>query len=348
MQQKIPLVSVQWQITMRCNLKCIHCAAYTLSGEPVVGGGKELDTEEAKGLIESIKKLGAFFIEFTGGEPLLREDFFEIADFAYKNKIAFSLFTNGTLVSNEIIRELRKLRVLNVAVSLDGFSKTHSIMRGETGNFEKVVETIKLLVKSGIRTTVTSLINSYTIYDFPKFIDLVASLGVAELVPLTITSVGRARDKQLIPSNEDLFQLAKILDHKAEQYSGRILIRNTLRPEHLHLKKGNCKEGHYRCIINADGGVTPCYALNFPEFRVGNVKEEFLEDIWENSERLWEIRKFNNVNHLKECKSCEFKEKCGGGCRGRAYMAYGDALAPDPVCCEWYKNGRILIDYGFL
>jgi len=337
MPQKMsaPLL-VEFELTNRCNLRCKHC--YASAGKSFAN---ELSTREIKSILGQINKEGVPIVCFTGGEPMLRRDFFEILAHAKKIGLAVVLTTNGTLITKEKARRLKRLGVDYVRISLDGATpKTHDWLRGVHGSFGRAVKGIRNCVGAGVKTGIGTVILQENIHELGDIIDLVAGLGCCDINAIPLIESGRAKlaaKKEMHePTPEQKMMNEKLIGAKARKYEGRMLL-NFLDLDHIRKAKGisqklvgwaygGCVGGRSVCVIGPSGDVRPCITM---WITVGNLRKQSLAGIWKGSHVLEQLK---DRSLLKgKCGSCEFKYSCGG-CRSAAYEKHGDYLESDPGC----------------
>jgi radical SAM protein with 4Fe4S-binding SPASM domain len=315
-------------VTNECNLRCIHC--HLSSGIQLQN---ELTIEEIFGAIAAANELGAQRIIISGGEPLMRKDFLSIAKFS-RDKVGFvQLLTNGTLITDKIAQALKDWDI-KVQVSLDGARKeTNDFIRGK-GAYERTIAGIKKLVKSGVDTRLSMTLMEKNMNEIPEMAVLAEKLGIKMLHIPTPQIKGRARENKdsVLPSDESCIKLIKSLDGLS-----KIVGINVFLEEFWYLKIEKiqkidlCGAGCMLMSIAADGEVYPCAGLHEMEFSSGNIREKSLKDMWENSEVFKELRSFS-VLDIPECRDCEMKFICGGGCHVDRYYAYGDLRRKSPLC----------------
>lgn len=333
--------AVTWNITRRCNLKCIHC--YVDAGPRDPG---ELTTEEAMDVVDQMAEVGVPMVIFSGGEPLLREDLFQIAEYAGSKGIKLVLSTNGTLITKEVARRLKDLGFYYVGISLDSIDESyHDAFRGVRGAFAATLTGIKNAVEAGLDVGLRFTVTSRNIEEAPKYIDFAASLGVKRITFYHLSAAGRAqkmeRDWYYKPEQYKAFMEA-LIDY-ARKYSGILEIETTLAPYdgiYIAQKLGGSEEylkfvesaggcGRKMISIYPNGDVYPCQFLDF--YKLGNVKERRLRDILKPEV----VEPFvNTERYLRgpKCSACKYKQYCKGGDRARAYYLTGDIWGDDPLC----------------
>lgn len=337
---------IAWEITRRCNLKCIHCRS---SSEMEVIGHPDFSTEEAFRIIDDIASYAKPVVVLSGGEPLLRKDVFEIAQYGTKKGLRMCLATNGTLVNDEVCEKIKSSGIRIVSLSLDGSTKeVHDNFRNEKGAFDGTINAARLFKKHGIEFIINSSFTKRNQEEIPKVYRLAKELGATAWYMFMIVPTGRGEEimNELI-SKEDYEEILN-WHYQMEKEEQEMLVRPTCAPHYYRIviqkskeegskfqrrtlkfstggSKG-CIAGQLICLINVDGDVLPCSYFPMP---AGNIRERSFKDIWENSELFKELRNFKA--YKGRCGTCEFINVCGG-CRARAYAVYGDYLEEEPFC----------------
>lgn len=345
---------VVWDITYACNLKCKHC--YASAGKPLED---ELTTDEAKQVIDKLDRASVPIIAFSGGEPLVRKDIFELTKYAHDKGIYVAVATNGTLISKEKAREMKEAGIQFTQISLDGATaETHDNFRGINGVYEKTIRGIKNCVNEGFFVNVAATATKYNYKEIPKIIDLSEEHSVNWFMLYNFVPTGRGAfivKNDLNPSEReellnDLWQKLKAggkvnVLSTAPQFA-RVALESEVGknekivPTHfanpsfseklVNLAEfiGGCGCGRFYCAIRPNGNIEPC--VFFP-LTVGNIKEDDFEDLWVNNPILKDLR---NKDILEgNCSKCDYRYYCGG-CRARAYGYTGNYLAPDPGCIK--------------
>jgi heme b synthase len=337
---------IAWEITRRCNLKCVHCRS---SSEEEIQGHPDFTFEEAKRILDDINSYASPVVVLSGGEPLMREDVFDIARYGTDLGFRMCLATNGTLVTEEVCRKIKEAEIRMVSLSLDGATaETHDDFRNQEGAFAGTMKAIELFNKNNIPFLINSSFTVRNKDEIPEIYKLVKGLGATAWYMFMIVPTGRGEDimEELIP--EGLYD--EILDwhYQVEKEENELLMRPTCAPHYYRIIREKAKEegekferrslkfstggskgclaGQLICLINVDGEVLPC--SYFPK-SAGNLKEESFKGIWENSELFLQLRDFKS--YKGSCGSCEYVSVCGG-CRARSYAMSGDFLAPEPFC----------------
>ncbi|MEW6587450.1 MAG: radical SAM protein [Nitrospirota bacterium] len=335
-----------WEITRRCNLRCIHCRS---SSEPEVREHPDFPTEEAFRIIDDIAAYAKPVIVLSGGEPLLRSDVFDIARYGTEKSLRMCLATNGTLVTDEICEKIKASGIKIVSLSLDGSEeRIHDDFRSQKGAFAGTIDAARLFKKYGIDFIINSSFTKRNKEDIPKVYRLAKELGATAWYLFMIVPTGRGEDimNELIPKEE----YEEILEwhYQMEKDEKNLLVRPTCAPHYYRIVLQKSKEegskferrtlkfstggskgciaGQLIALIDVDGNVLPCSYFPKP---AGNIRTQSFKEIWENSELFKELRDFKK--YKGKCGSCEYVTVCGG-CRARAYAVHGDYLEEEPFC----------------
>ena len=324
---------VVWNVTARCNLKCRHCYAHTeFDGE--------IDKKTALRLVDELNGL-ATLVLFSGGEPLLRGDIFDIAS---RCKVQKALSTNGTLIDGDTAEKLKDVGFSYVGVSLDGLKEVHDRFRGVDGAFERAVEGLKNVESVGILNGVRFTLTKFNAHEVDGILDLCEDLEVDRFCLYHLVPSGRADFSIDIPN--DLRR--KVMDElfeRAFEFEGEILtVDNPCDGIYFCLKlreidedlayrayeflkfRGGDRSGRNLVNIDPFGNVHPNQF--WWDYSCGNVKERSFKEIWFNDGLLKILR--GKWNLKGRCGRCAYKEVCGGF-RLRALRA-GDLWGSDPSC----------------
>ncbi|MBI4699020.1 MAG: methyltransferase domain-containing protein [Nitrospirae bacterium] len=330
--------------TLACNLKCKHC---------LVSAGrelkKELTAEEIKKLVDDAIELGVKRFYVTGGEPFLKDSIFDLIRYITKEKKReLIILTNATLFDDKKIEALKKAATpkLLIQVSLEGPSaEVHDRLRGR-GSFDKTVDGIKRLVSIGITPVVSTAINKYNEKNIAETSRFLSKLGVKEHNILWMHTKGRGAnnaDELFVPSEKITHAMKNLKKLYREQ---EVIIDNVeslkVRARTRRGRKNDlCNNCYDKICVNADGHVYPCASLNGDKhFDAGSVRESSLRDIWLNSKIMNKCRA-NSVQEKAECRECDIRFFCGGGCTSHSYYASevdkgkGSIKAMDPYCSTY-------------
>ena len=349
---------VVWDITYACNLKCKHC--YASAGKSLEN---ELTTEEAKQVIDKLDRATVPIIAFSGGEPLVRKDIFELTQYAADKGIYVAIASNATLITKEKAREMKDAGVRFIQISLDGANaETHDKFRGINGVYEKTIQGIYNCVNEGFFVNIAATATKYNYQEIPKIIDLCEQLNVNWFMLYNFVPTGRGEfiaENDLTPPERE--NVLHVLWEKLKN-GGKVNVLSTapqfarvameseigknekIVPTHfanpslseklVNLAEfiGGCGCGRFYCAIRPNGNIEPC--VFFP-LTIGNIKEIDFENLWTKNPILKELR---NKDMLEgNCSTCNYRYYCGG-CRARAYGYTSNYLAPDPGCIKNFNK----------
>ncbi|NIO19737.1 MAG: radical SAM protein [Candidatus Aenigmarchaeota archaeon] len=353
---------VVWNFTHACNLRCKHCYqdANTFMHD-------ELTTEEAKKVVNEFHESGVVAIAFSGGEPLVRPDFFDVASYAASKGFYLSVATNGTLLTKKMAKKIKDSGIEYVEISLDGFEKEHDEFRGLKGAWKKTCEGIRNCVEVGLDTCVATTVTKRNFKDIKRLTEFVENdLKAKRLIAFNFIPVRRGNEMiehDLEPEQREELQgflYSKLMDKScklnvlstAPQYAriamefaegptvtthftNKISMGMKGKTKRLGEFIGGCGAGRLYCGLEPNGDIQPCV---FIPIKIGNIREDRLKKVWATSpvlKRMREREKFIG------CGECKYKFVCGG-CRARAYGYFGDVQGPDPGCINNKKYWDML------
>ncbi|MCX5846031.1 MAG: radical SAM protein [Deltaproteobacteria bacterium] len=330
-----------WEVTAACNLNCIHCHA--ASGKP---HPHELSTDEGKRLIDQLAEVDGFrTLVYSGGEPLVRPDIFDLLKHSKDVGFANIIATNGILIDEEMAWKLKEHGVVCNAISIDASDPDiHNFVRNSPKAFDLALRAIEATRKAGILLQINTTAMEYNMENLSDLIDFVDQHDASIMLMYQLVAVGRGgkieRATLKKSANENL---SRLIAQKQKQT--RAIIEPVAGPQYwpyILEKKGiqngllikiaeqvfhGCAAGRGFVYIKANGEVWPC---PFVEVNTGNVREKPFSEIYEEAPVFKNLR--NRENLLKGlCGDCRYKKICGG-CRGRAWAYSGDYLAEDPRC----------------
>lgn len=342
---------ISWNVTRRCNLECTHCylPATTRNESPTLSSADELTTQEAFHLIDGIASVNPeVMLILSGGEPLLREDIYELSTYASGKGMMVVLGSNGLLVNEASARMMKQSGVSGISISLDSVDpEIHDAVRSCTGAWEKAVSAIKVCRKEGLSIQINTVVTGKNHEELPQLIAYARDLGAKVYSPFFLVCTGRGEEMtDLSP-----LQYEKVLSLIAETQGkhGDMMIRTRCAPtvrrilyqkdpgsRLLAMGAGRCLAGQSYCRITPEGDITPCPYL---PLSTGNIREQDFSDVWHNSAVFNSLR---NPALKGKCKKCSFKLLCGG-CRARAYAAgHNDYLGEDPWCDYLPQGGNVI------
>jgi len=309
-------------ISKKCNLRCKHCLSNSGNNDQ-----DELIKEDLFKLIDQMRNAGCFFLAIGGGEPLLRNDLFELIKYARKNFIAISIITNGLLINKEVAEELNKLKINTITVSIDGLEKNHDQIRGK-GNFKKTIKNIKILKKycKTARIAMRVTVNSLNSNECKNLIRLAENLSL-DLIRFTpILLLGRAKENQNLLLNQDEY-INFIRNTQNIKSRIKVILPNNRidKNRFIYSEEFGCHCGKEVCWITQSGDLYPCIFFG-DDYIAGNIKNEDLLDLWAKAKNM--VKLCGN----EMCNNCADYKNCRGGCRSRALWKYNNINAVDPFC----------------
>lgn len=329
---------ISWNLTKKCNLKCPHC--YLEAGR---AADNELTTGECLGLIDEMKALGTEMVILTGGEPLLRKDIYDIASYASSQGLWVVMGTNGVLISDRVAQKMVECGVKGVGISIDSLNPAvHNSFRGGPNAWEYSVRALDICRAHGLQVLVQTTVMALNYQEIPQLMNFTREKGAWSFNLYFLVQTGRGQQLNDLSAAQTEDTLARLVD--AQDDYRPMLVRSKCAPHFKRiayerglagLESGGCMAGTQYGRITPEGDVTPCPYMNVV---AGNVREQDFSQIWHTSPVLEQLR---DLKQLKgRCGACEFNELCGG-CRCRAYAAFGDYLQEDPAC-TYQPSGRPL------
>jgi 12,18-didecarboxysiroheme deacetylase len=343
---------VVWNVTRRCNLKCVHCYAHAKDQ----AASSELTTQEGKNLIDDLATFGAPVILFSGGEPLARKDLPELAQYAVQKGMRAVISTNGTLITREIAHILKDIGLSYVGISIDGMEEINDRFRGVKGAFEAALEGIRNTQAAGIKVGLRFTINKFNVEEIPRIFKLLREMDIPRACFYHLVYSGRgsemvADDLSLEDSRKavDLIldltkklhdegkpkEILTVDNHSDGPYLYMRLAREN--PERakevlelLKMNEGNSSGRGIGCV-SWDGEVHADQFWRHHSF--GNVRKRPFSEIWEDmSDPLMKKLKNKKQYVTGRCARCRWLDICAGNFRVRAEAVTGDLWAPDPAC----------------
>jgi radical SAM protein with 4Fe4S-binding SPASM domain len=316
----IPL-SVQVDLTYRCNERCVHCY---LDHED----RGEMTTGEVTDLLDQLAGAGVFVLILSGGEILMRKDFFEILEHARALMFSVKLKTNAVMIGRREAERIRSLGVHSVQVSIYSHRpEVHDSITKVPGSLQRTVEAIRLLRECGLNVTIANVLMHQNIGDYPGVRALGAELGVHVSIDPTITPKMDG-DRSLLALNIDQAALASVFRDQDVVGNADVFCAPPGATDESALDDLPCSAGHTACYVSPYGDVYPCVQFPLP---TGNVRQTRFLDIWQHSPQLNEVRSIKSRD-LPTCSHCTHLSTCTR-CPGLAYME-GNMRGPSIQDCE--------------
>jgi radical SAM protein with 4Fe4S-binding SPASM domain len=342
---------VVWNVTRKCNLSCAHCYVNAVGEEEPDAEMGELTTREAMDMIEDLAAIKSPMLVFSGGEPLLRSDIYELNVYAMKLGLRTILSSNSTLITREAAKKIKEAGFAYVGVSLDGSEETHDRFRGAKGAFEKSLQGLRYLMEEGVRTGVRFAITNQNYDELPKVLELTRREKIPRFSLFQLVYGGRG--KEII--DWDIFndQRREVMDYiieearvsngmnivTADNYADGIYLlqdvaehepERAAEVERLLAMQSGCPAGDGLANVDNRGDVHLC--PYWQSRTIGNIREEKFSDIWFDEENEFLTKMRDKTRYIKDkCGRCKLNHLCMG-CRVRAEVACGDPFGEDPAC----------------
>jgi len=345
---------VVWNITRACNLKCVHCYNDSGTGKPC----NEITTDRAKAILDDLAGFGVPSVLFSGGEPLMRYDLFELIGYAGKLGLRTVISTNGTLITTDVAEKIRNNGVSYVGVSLDGIGEINDRFRAVDGAFYKAVEGIRNCQDAGVRIGLRLTLTKRNVVDIENLFDFFEAEGIERACFYHLVPSGRGgtiADEDLTHTqSRDAIEiiLAKTKQFKQMGKKTDILtVDNHVDGVYLYLKlleeNPERAEKVWKLLTWNGGGLYSsgigigCIDFNgkvhadqfWWHYDLGDVHEKHFSEIWTNPDEPLLKGLRDRRTYIKgRCRLCKFFDACGGSLRVRADLHFGDPWAPDPAC----------------
>lgn len=334
---------IAWEITRRCNLSCRHCRAAANKG-PYPG---ELSTEKCYQIIDQITEVAKPILILTGGDPMLRENVYDIARYGTEKGMKVVMSPCGTLLTEENARRLKESGIDRISLSIDGATAaTHDDFRQEPGSFADVLKGIANAKKAGIEFQVNTTVTKINLPELGDILKLAIEQGAVAFHPFLLVPTGRG--KELASQELSPEQYEETLGWVYEQRDkSPIHFKPTCAPHYMRIlrekereagrkvtpkthgmdavSKG-CMGGQSFCFISYKGEVQIC---GFLDVKCGDLREQSFAEVWHGSKVFEEMRDWDGYHG--RCGYCEYRKFCGG-CRARAYETTGHYLDEEPYC----------------
>lgn len=320
---------VSWNTTNQCNMFCDHC--YRDAGAKA---NDELTTAEARKLIEEIKQAGFQIMIFSGGEPLLRPDIYELGAYARQQGLRAVLGTNGSLITPEVASKLKEAGFMAAGVSLDSLEPAKNDAFRKLENASALTITgMKNLKAAGLPFQIHTTVMDWNVDELEDITDFAVEIGAMAHHVFFLVPTGRGAniEEEALRVVDYEKTIARLMD---KQKQVKIEIKPTCAPQFIRVadKKGlstrftkGCLAGISYCIISPQGNVQPCAYINM---QLGNVRDIPFGKIWADNPVFNELR---GMQYDGKCGICDYKERCGG-CRARANYYNGSIMAEDSWC----------------
>jgi len=316
----IPL-NVQLDLTYRCNERCIHC--YLDHDDH-----GEMTTAEIKDLLDQMAIAGVFYLTLSGGEIMMRRDFFEILEHARLRTFCVKLKTNAVLIREKEAKQLRELGVEGVQISVYSHrAEVHDEITKMPGSFRQTMEAIRFLGQQGLHVTLANVLMTQNAGDYTGVKTMATELGATYTVDPTITPMMDG-DRSILNLNVSHAQLQGVFRDEALVGNVEEFCAPPMSADEDALNMLPCSAGHTACYVSPYGDVYPC--VQFP-MACGNVRETKFADIWRDSPQLKEVRSIT-LRDMPTCSQCTHGSSCTR-CPGLAFLE-GNMRGPSYQDCQ--------------
>ncbi len=345
---------VVWNLTRSCNLRCIHC--YTDSEAKKYSG--ELSSEESRSVVDDLAAFGVPAVLLSGGEPLVRHDFWDLSAYARSKGLRLTLSTNGTLIDKPTAQRLKDVGFSYIGISLDGIGPTNDHFRGKEGAFQAAVQAFRNCKAVGQRVGLRLTLTRHNAKDLPKIFEFLEAEGIERACFYHLVYSGRGREI----SDSDLthaetrqaidFLIERTLSDATKGAAREILtVDNHIDGVYLYMKtleRDPVRAEEIAKLLQWNGGgrnssgvgiadidfLGNVHADQFwQDYSFGNVRERPFSKIWTDlSDDLLRGLRDQQGRIQGKCSVCKWYDMCGGGLRVRAQRVYGTPWAPDPAC----------------
>ncbi|MFZ5968444.1 MAG: radical SAM protein [Bacillota bacterium] len=343
---------IAWNITQKCNYYCKHCYSNASCEEDV----DTLNFGEITKIIDDFEANNVPVILLSGGEPLIRNDIFDIIRYIAGKKIRISLSTNGSLIDKSTAAALKGMGISYVGISIDGTREKNDDFRGVSGAFDNTIKAIENCYHAGQKVGLRFTLQKNNYKDVPSILELMEEMKVDRICFYHLVPSGRGKDitdqmlsneetkevidylyeysKKMIAEKKNTKEILTVANHtdgpyiyqkvkKEDPYLAEKILNMLIR------NKGN-RSGTAIANVDWNGTVYPDQFTRF--LPIGNLKSNSFSTIWnDNQSILWQLRN-RNIFLEGRCSACKWLSICNGNLRARAYHVHGDMWAPDPAC----------------
>jgi radical SAM protein len=343
--------TIAWEVTRACAYACVHCRA-DAQHKP---DPRELSTEEGFALVDRLAEFGSPILVFTGGDPMMRRDLFDLIAYATEKGLRCSLTPTATaLPTEERLRKAKTAGIRRLALSLDApTAEVHDEFRKVNGSWERTMRILHNAQKVGLSAQVNTTVTRYNVEHLPEMVPFVEEVGAVQWSVFFLVPTGRAQTPWMISPQEHervfnwLYDLSKsssfdikataapmyrrvaIERKKAEQGNGKPVTFQGAGFQYadgLNRPTRGVNDGNGFLFISHLGQIMPS---GFLPISAGNVRQQDIVEVYRHHPMFEDLR---DVTKLKgKCAVCEYRDVCGGQ-RGRAYGVTGDYLESDPAC----------------
>lgn len=334
-----PIYAV-WEITLRCDLACVHCGSRALKARP-----DELDREEALDLVRQMAELGVREVSLIGGEAYLRDDFLDVIQAITAHGMIASLTTGAFGITPELAQSAKAAGLRAASVSVDGLRDVHDAVRGVRGSFDRATSALTALADAGLRVTANTQVFRGNAHQLEPLFDELVQRGIRGWQVQLTVAMGRAAEtpRLLLEPFQVLEVIPALARLKQKADAGKVLFwpgnnigyfgphERALRGSYPLGHWGTCGAGRTTLGIESNGDIKGCPSLPTAEYVGGNVRQHSLRDIWERASALRFTRERTTAELWGFCASCYYAEDCKAGCSWTSHSLFG-RRGNNPYC----------------
>lgn len=342
---------VALEVTLRCNMKCLHCGS-SANNLPRDG---ELTIEQWKDTVDQLVDMGAEYFTLSGGEPFVWRHWRELSQHIAGKSKTLSIVSNGYLIMNDDIEFLRKIGMYNIGLSVDGLKTSHDYIRGIDGSFLRVIGAVRRFKRAGIKVVVSTSVNQINFPDLEQLKKVLEAAGADLWQVQIVNSFGRAGENRnsMLVTRQQYIEVIEFIDRSQREFREGRLRMNVMPADSVGYCHGiaadiwgdmewcGCNAGRYVVGVKSNGDVVGCLSLQDSRFVSGNVKQQSFADIWGSDEAFAYNRHFNPDSLKGGCSGCSKGEQCRGGCLAMGYSISGE-LNSNPYCMKAIKEQAVL------
>ena len=335
-----PLLVI-WEVTQSCDLACVHCRACAMPAR----NANELSTQQGYDLLNEIKNFGNPLMVFTGGDPLKREDIYDLAKYSVDIGLRTNVTPSATpLLTPEAINEFQRCGISRMAISLDGpDAATHDGFRGVPGTFDRAMLALRHARNIGLETQLQTTVTRRNVNKLAQIAEIAADVRTKMWSLFFLVVTGRAMEKDDLTGEEYekvfefLYEISKVAPYDVKTTEGmhyRRYVAQRLKSEpesrggdnKVVWRTAGVSDGRGFVFVSHTGEIFPS---GFLPVSGGNVRKDSLVDVYRNSNLFRVLR--DPEAKVGKCGRCEYTKICGGS-RSRAYALTGNYLEADPRC----------------
>lgn len=334
-----PIYAV-WELTLRCDLACVHCGSRAFRARP-----DELTTAEAVDLVAQMAALGVREVSLIGGEAYLRPDWLEVVRAIREHGMVASLTTGGLGLGPTLAREAASAGLVAASVSVDGLRATHDAVRNVEGSYDAALRALDALADAGIRITANTQLYRQSLPQLPELFEILLARRIRGWQVQVTVAMGRAAetDDLLLEPYQMLELLPALARLKRRADEAKVLLwpgnnvgyfgphERTLRGNQPHGHMSSCGAGRTTLGVESNGDIKGCPSLPTAEYVGGNIREHKLVDIWQRAEALRFTRERTKDELWGYCAGCYYAENCKAGCSWTAHSLFGKR-GNNPYC----------------